>query len=319
MRFVVLAVASAYQSVRTCPAVRRPRGPPLRATAAAGDVPATVSTLWRYPIKGFPPDSLPQVTLVENGTFPQDRLWAVADAADDGGFDAAAPQWVHKQHFFGAFRSRDRLASLNTSFAANGKLTFYGSEAVTVDPSTKKGRETIEDIIQRRVGAATRLVTGGEAHQFGNTRSGVRHHGDTRTVHVVNAASVAAVRRATGLDVDAAVFRPNIVVEGLAAWAAVRKSISEFGYPTRFSHRWAEEEWVGKTIELGGVLLEVISRTVRCDAINFHPVTGERWPDGRDLVQEIADHFPAVGPYLGVYARVARGGTLGRGGSVAVM
>ena len=82
---------------------------------------------------------------------------------------------------------------------------------------------------------------------------------------------------------------------------------------------WSISTQVGKTIELGGVLLEVISRTVRCDAINFHPVTGERWPNNRDLVQEIADHFPAVGPYLGVYARVARGGTLGRGGGVAVM
>ena len=292
MRFTIFAgVASAYQSVRTCPAVGSVRAARRATPAMAAPMP-TVSTLWRYPIKGFPPDSLPQVTLVENGTFPQDRLWAVADAADDGGFDAAAPQWVHKQHFFGAFRSRDRLASLNTSFA-NGRLTFYGADPVTVDPSSKRGRETIEDIIRRRVGAATRLVTGGEAHQFGNTRSGVRHHGDTRTVHVVNAASVAAVRRATGLDVDAAVFRPNIVVEGLAAWA--------------------EEQWVGKTLEIGGVLLEVIARTVRCDAINFHPVTGERWPGGRDLVQEIADHFPAVGPYLGVYARVARGGTISLG------
>ena len=156
------------------------RAPPLRATAAAGDVPATVSTLWRYPIKGFPPDSLASgVSLKENGTFPQDRLWAVADAADDGGFDAAAPQWVHKQHFFGAFRSRDRLASLNTSFA-NGRLTFYGSDAVTVDPSTKKGRATIEDIIRRRVGAATRLVTGGESpvreHAVG--RAAPRRHAD---------------------------------------------------------------------------------------------------------------------------------------------
>ena len=245
MRFATLAaLASAYQAPpRTCPAVRRLRSPPLRATAAAGDVPATVTTLWRYPIKGFPPDSLASVSLQENGTFPQDRLWAVADATDDGGFDATNPQWVHKQHFFGAFRSRDRLASLNTSFAANGNLTFYGADPVTVDPSTKKGRETIEDIIQRRVGAATKLVTGGEAHQFGNTRSGVRHHGDTRTVHVVNAASVAAVRRATGLDVDAAVFRPNIVVEGLAPWAAVRKSTSELGY---LSHCFSTQVGGGK-------------------------------------------------------------------------
>jgi uncharacterized protein YcbX len=302
MRFVVLAVASAYQSVRTCPAVGRLRA--ARRTPAMAAAAPTVSTLWRYPIKGFPPDSLASVSLQENGTFPQDRLWALADAADDGGFDASNPQWVHKQHFFGAFRSRDRLASLNTSFygsttVSDGRLTFHGAPEITVDPSTREGRETIESIIQRRVGAATKLVTGGEAHQFGNTRSGVRHHGDTRTVHVVNAASVAAVRRATGLDVDAAVFRPNIVLDGLEAWV--------------------EEDWVGKTVELGGVLLEVIARTVRCDAINFHPITGERWPNNRDLVQEIADNFPAVGPYLGVYARVAQGGTLGRGGAVAVM
>ena len=75
MRFATLAaLATAYHlPPRTCPAIKR-RAPPLRATVAAGDVPATVNTLWRYPIKGFPPDSLPQVTLVENGTFPQDRL-----------------------------------------------------------------------------------------------------------------------------------------------------------------------------------------------------------------------------------------------------
>ena len=71
MRFATLAaLATAYQAPpRTCPAVLR--APPLRATAATGDVPATVTTLWRYPIKGFPPDSLASVSLKENGTFPQ--------------------------------------------------------------------------------------------------------------------------------------------------------------------------------------------------------------------------------------------------------
>ena len=90
MRFATLAaVATAYQAPpRTCPAVR-PRMPRLCAQPRQRDVPATVSTLWRYPIKGFPPDSLASVSLKENGTFPQDRLWAVADAADDGGFDAS--------------------------------------------------------------------------------------------------------------------------------------------------------------------------------------------------------------------------------------
>lgn len=174
-------------------------------------------------------------------------------------------------------------------------LTFLGGpEAGTAaDVRTADGRATVEALVAKRVGAKVSLVTGGAGHQFGNTRSGVKSHGDTRTIHVVNAASIAAVRAATGLDVDAAVFRPNVVLSGLPPWA--------------------EEDWVGKTMQVGGAVLEIISRTVRCDAVNFHPRTGVRWPDKRDLVTEIATNFPHVGPYFGVYARVIKGGTAALG------
>ena len=306
--FGLLFVASvAYTPVRrrmSCPAAVdvRMRRVSLHATSRdARDGAGAVGALLRYPIKGFPADSLESVTVEANGTFPSDRLYAVVDATDDGGWDAARPRWVHKQHFFGAFRSRDVLASLNTSCRA-GVLAFDGGPETGLSArlDTAAGRATVEAAIAARVQSPqVRLVTGGEGHQFGNTRSGVKSHGDTRTIHLVNAASVAAVRAATGLDVDASVFRPNVVLEGLDAWA--------------------EEAWVGKQLRLGGALLEVISRTVRCDAINMHPRTGARWPGNRDLVAEIAGNFPAVGPYLGVYARVLRGGTVSLGDDAAVI
>ena len=290
---VVVGLAAAYapRALRTCSLSRR-----AAATATEQSAPiATVSTLWRYPIKGFPPDGLSRVTVAENGTFPNDRQWAVADVSCDE-FDAAAPKWVHKRHFHGAFRSGPALALLNTSFT-NGRLRFFGPESGVADLGTPSGRALVEDVIGSRVGAKVKLCTGGEAHQFGNTQSGVRHHNDTRTIHLVNAASVRAVAAATGLPVAAAVFRPNVVLEGIAAWE--------------------EESWIGKTLRVGGSQLEIISRTVRCDAINNNPLTGERWPDGRDLVTEIAERFPAIGPYLGVYARVVSGGALALGDAAA--
>ena len=66
-------------------------------------------------------------------------------------------------------------------------------------------------------------------------------------------------------------------------------------------------------------MLHVIARTVRCDAINVDPVTGNRWAGGRDLVGEIAGNFPEHGPYLGVYARVVGGGSMGIGGRWGVL
>lgn len=109
--------------VGTCAAVTRPRGgaPVVMSSSfeSSGDR-GRVEALWRYPIKGFPADSLESATLRGNGTFDLDRVWALLDVADDGGWDAAAPAWVHKQHFFGAFRSRDALATQSSASRAVG-------------------------------------------------------------------------------------------------------------------------------------------------------------------------------------------------------
>eukprot|EP00629_Pelagomonadales_sp_RCC1024_P001136 CAMPEP_0119282150 /NCGR_PEP_ID=MMETSP1329-20130426/26176_1 /TAXON_ID=114041 /ORGANISM="Genus nov. species nov., Strain RCC1024" /LENGTH=296 /DNA_ID=CAMNT_0007282797 /DNA_START=235 /DNA_END=1122 /DNA_ORIENTATION=- len=278
---VLVCVASvrAY-APRVCRAVAQRARPSMS---------ASVGKLWSYPIKGFPADALESVALEVDGALPFDRRWAPLDVEDAGGWNASAPAWVHKQHFFGAFRSGDKMNTLNTSFS-NGVLRLDGAAA---DLATAEGIAMVEQEVSRRVGRRVELVTGGERHHFGNTARGFKNHGDIRTLHIVNAASVAAVRAATGLDVDASVFRPNVVLEGVPAWA--------------------EEAWVGKRLSLGGAVLEIISRTVRCDAINFQPRTGERWPGGRDLVTEIATHFPEVGPYLGVYARVVGAGTASLG------
>jgi MOSC domain-containing protein YiiM len=95
---------------------------------------------------------------------------------------------------------------------------------------------------------------------------------------------------------DPSRFRPNVVVSGVPAW-------SEF-------------DWVGKRVYIGSsVILEVIGRAVRCEATNVDPRNGTGVED-HDVPAALARHFPMHGPYLGVYAIVVGGGTIGIGDGV---
>lgn len=85
-------------------------------------------------------------------------------------------------------------------------------------------------------------------------------------------------------------FRPNIVFDGYPAW-------SEF-------------EWVGKQIEIGSdAILEVVGRAVRCEAVNVDARHGSGNVD-HDVPKALSKYFPQHGPYLGVYARVVKSGTI---------
>jgi uncharacterized protein YcbX len=124
-------------------------------------------------------------------------------------------------------------------------------------------------------------------HHFGNTPTGFKHHPSGSVLHLVNAATVVSLGEAAGVVLAPSRFRPNVVLEGADAW-------SEF-------------EWLGRTIHVGGATLEVLTRTVRCEATNVDARHGSGRAD-LDVPGLLTKHFPEHGPYLGVYARVVRGG-----------
>ncbi len=92
-------------------------------------------------------------------------------------------------------------------------------------------------------------------------------------------------------DLDAGRFRGNIVIDG--------------GTP------WAEFDWVGRGIVLGGVRLHVTGRIERCRATEADPATGERDADVLSALRDGWGHRDC-----GVYATVTAAGTVSAGDTV---
>ena len=77
---------------------------------------------------------------------------------------------------------------------------------------------------------------------------------------------------------------------------------------------WSEFEWVGKTIQLGGALLRVTKRTVRCPATQVNPETALRDADPQAELRRLYGHSD-----LGIHAEVIEGGRFAMGDGVEVL
>ena len=68
-------------------------------------------------MKGLSGDSIKSVTLEEgDGTFQDDRRFALLYANSNNDFDQNDPQWLHKDNFLCAFTAPELLATLRTEY-----------------------------------------------------------------------------------------------------------------------------------------------------------------------------------------------------------
>ncbi len=123
-----------------------------------------------------------------------------------------------------------------------------------------------------------------EGHSFSDVAA--------KCLHIVNLETLRELERAVGLPLNPLRFRPNLVIEGLGAWG--------------------EFDWIGKTISVGDAELEIVKRTERCAATDVDPDTGRRDTAIPAVLQRTWGHTD-----FGVYARIARGGTIALGDAVA--
>merc|ERR1712238_57554 len=198
-----------------------------------------------------------------------------------------------------------------------------------VDLSTVDGRSSLSQLLSNLSGRDVTCVTanikakesniGDHMHQFGNTRSGVRlNKGDTRTIHIINAATVRVLSKRIGVTLDPMRFRPNIVLDDdgygcLKPWEEF-DLVDRCGSFRRVIDVENDNEADAGT-RAGGISLDVIGRTVRCAGVSIdsNDPTGTPLLDIPVLLQK---HFPEFGPFLGVYAVVRTGGKLNVGDSL---
>ena len=248
----------------------------------------TVTALYRYPVKGLSPDSMPGVTLAAGGSMPFDRAYAIENGP--GRFDPDHPRHLPKITFLMLMRD-ERLATLVTTFDdATETLTIAraGKQVARGQLSTPLGRKMVEQFfaayMKSELRGPPKVVSAG-GHSFSDVAM--------KCLHIVNLASVRDLERISGRPVDPLRFRANVYIDGLQPWA--------------------ERSWLGREITLGGVRCAVVDETSRCEATNVDPKSGARDMAIPSLLQRTWGHTD-----FGVYAKIAAGGPLAVGDAVVV-
>lgn len=245
-----------------------------------------VSALWRYPVKALMGQELESVTVKEGNCFPYDRAYAIENGNTQ--FDPEAPKFLPKVNFLTMMR-HERLALLTTEFDEQTQtLTIYrqGRRVAGGDLSTSLGRNMIEQFMAAFMSEELKgppRIQSAPNHHFTDTAE--------KFVHIINLASVTALGNLVNKPLDPARFRANIHLEGLEAWA--------------------EQQWLGKILEIGDVQIELMEETNRCAAINVDPKTAKR---GMSLPSILNQQFG--NDNFGLYGRVVKGGRLEKGAEV---
>lgn len=249
-------------------------------------MPATVSALYRHPLKGFTPEPLDRAVLEAGRHFPGDRMYAVE--VGPSGFDPDAPSHVSKMRFAVLARIAD-VARVRTRWdAATGRLSarMEGHGDLDVDLDDAADRTRLEAWLTQALGEAAtaplRLLSGGK-HRFMDDPKG--------HVSIINLNSVRDLEARLGRPVDPLRFRANIHVEG---WPA-----------------WVENDWSERSLRIGGAALSVVKPIVRCAATHVDPATGER---DMDLVSALFETYGHR--WCGLYLSVTEGGSAAIGDPV---
>lgn len=246
-------------------------------------MPAIVTEIYRYPVKGLSGEKLPETSVLPGQTIAGDRMFALGRPGLV--FDVATPVWMPKTNFLALVRDA-QLAELTTRYddaSAILSVSHDGNNVMAADLSSADGRAALEAFFgsfmaDEITGAPTLLKADG--HSFSDL--------DAKVISLINLESVRGLAEKTGAETNPLRFRGNVYFDGVPAWT--------------------ELDWVKREITIGDTRLEVIKRTRRCAATNVNPDTALR-----DMNIPATLHKNWGHADLGIYARVINAGTLRTG------
>ncbi len=234
---------------------------------------ASLAAIFRHPVKGIGSEAIDRAELTVGRPLSGDRAWAVLT-----GKSQDVGSWQPRNRFAqGA--SAPSLAAVRVA-TRGPRLGFTHPERPPLEIDlASEGDALVEWIVplcpaDRPV--PTRVVA---APTAGMSDS------DYPSVTIAGTASLAAFGAAAGCMVDPRRFRCNLWIDG--------------------SEPFAELDWVGRQIELGDAVFEIVERTGRCRLTEADPMTGRRDLDSLGILRQHFGHQD-----FGVTARVVRGGTV---------
>ena len=248
-----------------------------------------IDYLYRYPVKGLSAEALEATEVEAGGAIPWDRAFALAQG--DSGFDPAHPAWLPKTNFMCLLRNA-RIAGLRTLFdPRSGRLVIEAADGtgVAADALTAAGRSAIERFLVAFLGPDARGTPRFHhipGHVFADQRSPV--------ISLIGLASLRDFEARLGARRHRRRFRANVWFSGAPAWA--------------------ELEWVGREVQMGGAVLRVVKRITRCNATEVNPLTTERDADPVAELRRLYGHSD-----LGVHAEVIGGGRFAVGDGIELL
>lgn len=255
-----------------------------------------VASLYRYPVKGLSPERIVRTCISVGECVPQDRRFAIALPSTQ--FDSGHPEWLPKTHFVMLMRHAS-LAQLRTRFdESNGHFTIERegqvllNEQITEPAGRMRIGAFLTTFLNGIVEGPLRLVEA-PGHAFADARR--KPNATTgKYISLINRASIEALAKVVGKDVDPLRFRANVYFEGGPAWA--------------------ELDWMGAEITAGTARLRVVSEIRRCAATEVNPRTAER---DLDILSHLRHGFGHN--LMGIYAEVSAGGEIAVGNSMLVL
>lgn len=248
---------------------------------------ASVEDIWRYPIKSHGREKLADVRLLAGQTMPWDRTWALAhDAAKTDG-----TEWAQCVNFSRGAKA-PALMAINARLDTSSEtisLSHPDRDPLTVQPDTEDGAAALLEWVRP-------LMPEGRAQSVRVVRVPNRGMTDTDypSVSLGNISSHRAVEQKLGRRLSDQRWRINFWLDGFAPWE--------------------EFEWVGKHVQIGDAVLNVIDPITRCAATTANPETGKRDADTLGVLQDGWDH-----QYFGIYAEVIETGRVARGDTVSLL
>ncbi len=244
----------------------------------------TLQALYRHPVKGFTPEPLAAVTLGPGEGFPFDRVWAVENGPS--GFDPAAPAHTPKQKFT-VLATLPRVAAAVTRYddaAGVFHASAAGLAAFAGRLDEPAGREAfaawLTELLGEEATGPLKVLPAPPDHRFTDHPQG--------QVSLINLASVRDLGQRIGVEIDPLRFRANLYVKG---WPA-----------------WVENDWIGETLELGGLTARMLKPIVRCAATHVNLKTAQRDLEVTRALFEAYGHM-----HCGIYLQVTAKGRMAVG------